>query len=230
MKAMILAAGYGTRMGKLTQETPKPLLKVGGEPLIFYHLLALAKAGVQEVVINTGWLGEQLEDAIQEGKQFGVKVHYSREQTPLETAGGIRKALPFFGNSPFIVVNGDVWTDVDFSHLFLPESRLAHLVLVDNPEHHPDGDFALCHGEVKQEAVVGTLTFAGIGCYHPQLFWEYGAHENKLGAVLRQAMSDGKVSGEHHKGHWWDIGTPERLQALDEQLWAARTLEENTLG
>src|SRR5690625_1936947 len=136
MKAMILAAGYGTRMGKLTQETPKPLLKVGGEPLIFYHLLALAKAGVQEVVINTGWLGEQLEDAIQEGKQFGVKVHYSREQTPLETAGGIRKALPFFGNSPFIVVNGDVWPDVDFSHLFLPENRLAHLVLVDNPAHH----------------------------------------------------------------------------------------------
>src|SRR5699024_2754390 len=222
MKAMILAAGYGTRMGKLTQETPKPLLKVGGEPLIFYHLLALAKAGVQEVVINTGWLGEQLEDAIQEGKQFGLKVHYSREQTPLETAGGIRKALPFFGASPFVVVNGDVWTDFDFAGLSLPANRLAHLVLVDNPAHHPAGDFVLQQAEVIQGPARETVTFAGIGCYHPQLFWTYAPDENKLGAVLRQAMDEGKVSGEHHHGQWWDIGTPERLHALDKQLLASQ--------
>jgi len=222
MKAMILAAGYGTRMGALTQKTPKPLLKVGGQPLIFYHLFALANAGVEEVMINTGWLGEQLENAIQDGEQFGLKVYYSREQTPLETAGGIRKALPFFGGSPFIVVNADVWTDFDFSGLFLAENRLAHLILVDNPEHHVAGDFVLQDAEVKQSTSAETLTFAGIGCYHPQLFTEYAPDENKLGVVLRQAMDAGKVSGEHHCGQWWDIGTPERLRTLDQQLLASR--------
>lgn len=220
MKAMILAAGYGKRMGALTQTTPKPLLKVGGKPLIFYHLSALAKAGVGEVVINTGWLGEQLEHTIGTGGQFGLTVHYSREQTPLETAGGIRKALSYLGESPFWVVNGDVWTDFDFSTLALPSQCLAHLVLVDNPEHHPKGDFLLQSGKVKDGGDADALTFSGIGCYHPALFQQYGVYEDKLGAVLRHAMQDNRVSGEHYAGQWWDIGTPERLTALDQQLSA----------
>lgn len=218
MKAMILAAGYGKRMGHLTQETPKPLLKVGGKSLIFYHLEALAKAGFTEVVINTGWLGEQLELAIGSGGQFGLKVLYSREQVPLETAGGIRKALPLLGEQPFLVVNGDVWTNIDFSALTLPENKLAHLVLVDNPEHNPEGDFSLSsQGEVVKPGG-SVFTFSGVGYYHPQLFLQYGLAEDKLGNVLRLAMQDHKVSGEYFQGVWWDIGTPERLEQLDQLL------------
>ncbi len=219
MKAMILAAGYGTRMGHLTQGTPKPLLKVGGKPLIFYHLEALHQCGIHEVVINTAWLGEQLEAAIGEGEAFGLRVRYSREGTPLETAGGIRKALPLLGTeAPFLVINGDVWTDFDLATLTLPAGKLAQLVLVDNPSHHREGDFALNPaGQVLSQGQA-TLTFAGIGCYHPQLFMQYGLKEEKLGALLREAMEDGNVSGVHHQGQWWDVGTPERLMQLDQQL------------
>lgn len=221
MKAMILAAGYGKRMGGLTQNTPKPLLKVGGKPLIFYHLEALADAGFKEVVINTGWLGEQLELALGSGDQFGLKILYSREQTPLETAGGIRNALPLLGTRPFLVVNGDVWTDIDFAALSLPKDKLAHLVLVDNPEHNLGGDFSLSNQSTVEKPGHSTFTFSGIGYYHPQLFLQYGLGEEKLGNVLRQAMQDHKVSGEYFQGSWWDIGTPERLGLLDQLLSAS---------
>lgn len=217
MKAMVLAAGYGTRMRELTQTCPKPMLEAGGQPLIFYHLQALARAGYQEVVINTGWLGHILEAAIEDGARFGLQVHWSREEEPLETAGGIRKALPLLGEQPFLVVNGDVWTDLDFSAIQLQGEHLAHLVLVDNPAHHPEGDFSLQQGRVvpRQER---SYTFSGVGCYHPALFARYGHNENKLGLLLREAMADNVVSGEHYEGRWWDIGTPERLSQLDNWL------------
>lgn len=221
MKAMILAAGYGKRMGDLTQKTPKPLLKVGGKPLIFYHLEALADAGFTEVVINTGWLGEQLELAVGSGDQFGLKVRYSRELTPLETAGGIRNALPLLGEQPFLVVNGDVWTEIDFAAITLPADKLAHLVLVDNPEHNLDGDFSLSSQGIVEKPGRCAFTFSGVGYYHPQLFLQYGLGEDKLGNVLRQAMQEHKVSGEYFQGSWWDIGTPERLRLLDQQLSAS---------
>lgn|SRR5699024_48209 len=218
MKAMILAAGFGTRMGKLTQTCPKPLLVAGGQPLIFYHLQALAKAGFQEVVINTGWLGQMLEEAIQNGAEFGLQVHWSREEEPLETAGGIRKALPLLGEEPFVVVNGDIWTDLDYGQIRLPVGKLAHLVLVANPAHNPTGDFSFAAGSNLQPRHGVAHTFSGVGCYHPALFAHYGQEENRLGVLLRDAMQDSVVSGELFAGHWWDIGTPERLAQLDEWL------------
>lgn len=221
MKAMILAAGYGTRMGELTQYCPKPLLKAAGKPLIFYHLEALKQAGIEDVVINTGWLGHMLEEAIADGTRFGLRVSWSREGEPLETAGGIRKALPLLGDEPFLVVNGDIWTDKDYATIQLPEGQLASLVLVDNPEHHLAGDFTLSSSGVVQPKEEGqTFTFSGLGCYHPALFSQYGVDEDKLGIVLREAMADGKVSGEHFTGAWWDIGTPERLQHLEQLIQA----------
>ena len=222
-RAMILAAGYGKRMRPLTDRTPKPLLEAGGRPLIQYHIEALRDAGVGDIVINTGWLGEQLPARLGDGEALGVRLHWSHEGAPLETAGGVRRALPLLGPAPFILVNGDIWTDYDFRHLGpLAEGDDAHLVLVDNPPHNPGGDFHLTgRGRVSDNAEP-RLTYPGIALLRPALFERLEEGERRLAPVLRAAMAAGRVSGEHHRGHWWDIGTPERLAELDRFLAGRR--------
>ena len=218
MKAMILAAGRGERMRPLTDHTPKPLLKAGGKPLIVWHLLALAKAGVNEIVINHAHLGEQIESALQDGGEWGVHIRYSPEKVALETAGGIANALPLLGDAPFLVVNGDVFTDIDYASMTLHAPHLAHLVMVDNPSQHLQGDFVLTAGMVKADGP-HKLTFSGVGVYHPDLFVEIERGEAaKLAPLLRSAMAAQRVSGEYHRGKWYDIGTPERLAELDAQF------------
>lgn len=220
MQAMILAAGRGERMRPLTDFTPKPLLKVGGKSLIAWHLENLAKAGFKEIVINHAHLGEQIESTLGDGAGFGLHIRYSPEKNALETAGGIANALPLLTDNgkktePFLVVNGDVFCEFDFSHLHLENGKLAHLVLVDNTPQHRQGDFALEKNLVKNSGEP-TFTFSGVGVYHPDLFKTVvrGAPA-KLAPILRRAMDEEKVSGEHFSGVWHDIGTPERLQALD---------------
>lgn len=205
-------------MRPLTDHTPKPLLKVGGKPLIVWHLHALAKAGFNDIVINHAHLGEQIEAALQDGTEWGVHIQYSPEKVALETAGGIANALPLLGDAPFLVVNGDVFTDIDYASLKLTAPNLAHLVMVDNPPQHPEGDFALTKNVVT-EYHQPKLTFSGVGVYHPSLFAGIVRGEAaKLAPLLKAAMAKGLVTGQHHRGAWHDIGTPERLQALDGQL------------
>ncbi len=218
MKAMILAAGRGERMRPLTDHTPKPLLLVGGRPLIEYHITALVAAGITELVINHAHLGSQIEAALGDGGRYGAQIRWSPEGQALETGGGILRALPLLGEC-FIVVNGDVWTDYNFAQL-TPPPGLAHLVLVDNPPHHPAGDFALSAGRVGT-AAVGRLTFSGIGVYRSALFADCQPGPFPLAPLLRQAMATGAVSGEHHCGRWVDVGTPQRLAELDAQLSGA---------
>ena len=220
MKAMILAAGRGVRMRPLTDTTPKSLLAAGGKPLIVWQLEKLARAGVAEVVINHAHLGHLIEAALGDGSRFGVSIRYSRELEALETAGGIALALPLLGADPFMVINADIYTDYDFSVLARADLQvgLAHLVLVDNPPQHPRGDFALEAGRVH-ESGKRLLTFSGIGVYAPRLF--SGIPPNAkvpLAPILRKAMAAERVSGEHYRGRWHDIGTAERLQALDAEL------------
>jgi MurNAc alpha-1-phosphate uridylyltransferase len=220
MKAMILAAGRGVRMRPLTDTTPKSLLAVGGKPLIAWQLEKLARAGFTEVVINHAHLGNMLEAALGDGSRFGLSISYSPEREALETAGGIALALRLLGTEPFLVVNADVYSDYDFSALARVDlrDRLAHLVLVDNPQQHPRGDFALDAGSVR-ETGENLLTFSGIGVYAPHLFGGIppGA-KVPLAPLLRKAMAAKRVSGEHYRGRWHDIGTTERLQALDAEL------------
>ena len=223
MKAMILAAGKGERMRPLTLTTPKPLVRAGGVPLIEYHLRALARAGFTEIVINHAWLGQQIEDYLGDGSRFGVSIHFSPEGEPLETGGGIFRALPLLGDEAFVVVNGDIWTDYDFSALRQPLEGLAHLVLVDNPEHHPDGDFILADGKVHDgEPAADKLTYSGIAVLHPQLFDGCPDGAFRLAPLLRKAMAEGRVSGEHLKGHWVDVGTHERLAQVETLIKASR--------
>ncbi|MEH3022175.1 MAG: nucleotidyltransferase family protein [Pseudomonas oryzihabitans] len=210
MKAMILAAGKGERMRPLTLTRPKPLIEVNGRPLIEHHLQALAAAGITELVINHAWLGEQLAAALGDGGQFGLAIRFSAEGEPLETGGGIFRALPLLGAAPFVLVNGDIRTDFDFSGLALPADGLAHLVLVDNPAHHPGGDFALKEGRIAADAP-GKLTYSGIAVLHPRLFAGCTGGAFKLVDVLRPAIAAGRVSGEHFRGRWVDVGTLERL-------------------
>ena len=218
MKAMILAAGRGERMRPLTDHIPKPLLKVGGKSLIVWHLERLAKAGFKEVVINYAHLGEQIEQALGDGSVWGLNVQYSPETSALETAGGIANALPLLGDAPFLVVNGDVFTEIDFGALQLVSPNLAHLVMVDNPPQHPDGDFVVDSGKVTNQGN-HKLTFSGVGIYHPALFVDVERGQAaKLAPLLRSAMIKGLVTGEHYQGVWHDIGTPERLSFLDKQL------------
>ena len=217
MKAMILAAGRGERMRPLTDHTPKPLLDVGGKKLIEYHIEALARAGIRELVINTAWLGEQIQHYLGDGHQYDVSIHYSPEPNgALETAGGIAQALSLLGEQAFIVVNGDIWTDFDFASL-RPPTGLAQLVVVDNPAHHPEGDFSL---QQKQLQAVGEprLTFSGIGVYQPSLFENLPTQRYPLGPLLRNAMQRQAVTGIHHTGQWFDIGTVERLAQLERLL------------
>ena len=221
MKAMVLAAGRGERMRPLTDHTPKPLLTVGGKPLIVWHLERLAKAGFKEVVINHAHLGAQIEKALGDGSPWNLKIQYSPETTALETAGGIANALPLLGGAPFLVVNGDVFAEIDFNGLQLKSPHLAHLVMVDNPPQHPDGDFALSSGKINDDGN-HKLTFSGIGVYHPDLFATVERGQAaKLAPLLRSAMVEGLVTGEHYQGIWHDIGTPERLAFLDQQLCRA---------
>jgi MurNAc alpha-1-phosphate uridylyltransferase len=220
MKAMILAAGRGERMRPLTDETPKPLLAAGGKPLVAWLIEGLARAGFRELVINHAHLGERIESALGDGSRWGVHIAYSREREALETAGGIANAAPLLGDAPFLAVNGDLWCDVPFGRLrdALPPAADAHLVLVDNPQHHPSGDFTLRAGRVGNEAAP-RLTFAGIGVYRPRMFAGIARGTRApLAPLLRAAAEHGAVSGERHAGRWMDIGTPERLAALDALL------------
>lgn len=215
MKAMILAAGRGERMHPLTDTTPKPLLLAAGKPIIEYTLMQLAAAGFKDIVINTAHLGEQIPLALGDGSRWGVTISYLYEgEQPLETAGGIINALTVLGEQPFLVVNGDIATDYDFIKLRSRSIALAHLVLIENPSHHAQGDFHLDNSGQLSDALEPKLTFSGIGVYHPALFRDIPQGISKLGPLLRLAMAENKVSGELFQGFWMDIGTPERLQAL----------------
>ncbi len=230
MKALIFAAGKGERMRPLTNHTPKPLLKVGGKRLIEWHIEKLAACGIRDIVINTSWLADCFEPALGDGSRWNVSLHYSYEGTePLETGGGMLQALKIIGDETFIAVNGDVWCDVNYSQLPQIISGLAHLVLVDNPTHNPNGDFALREDGFVESQGGNKLTFSGIGVYQPALFKNWcevigdiaGAAETpprfKLAPLLRHAMHQNLVSGEHHTGRWTDVGTPERLAELNKQ-------------
>ena len=221
---MILAAGKGERMRPLTDHTPKPLLPVGGKPLIFWHLEKLASAGFARVVINHGHLGDQIEEILGDGAAFGMALHYSREGEPLETAGGIATALPFIAQDIFPVVNADIFSDYDYARFhgimdsMKHASTLAHLVLVNNPPHHAQGDFCL-HESFVHEHGSPRFTFSGIGVYAAKLFaatepWK----KAPLAPLLKQAMGQDRVSGEHHAGKWTDVGTPQRLRELDHEI------------
>jgi MurNAc alpha-1-phosphate uridylyltransferase len=218
MKAMILAAGRGERMRPLTDHTPKPLLQAGGRALIEYPIEALRRAGIRELVINYAHLGDVLVEYLGDGRRYGVQIQYSAEpEGALETGGGIKRALPLLGDQPFLVVNGDVWTDYPYTQKTLATGRLAHLILVANPPHHPAGDFCLSDAEVHAGGEP-RLTFSGLGLYHPDLFADTPDGRFPLAPLLRKAMRDGRVSGEYYSGKWLDIGTPQRLAELDRQL------------
>lgn len=226
MKAMILAAGRGERMRPLTDHTPKALLRVNDKPLIILIIYALLRAGIRDVVINLAHLGEQIAAKLGDGTALGVRIVYSHEPRALETAGGIAQALPLLGDAPFVAVNADVYSDYDFSALVSAAQRLsatgalAHLVLVDNPPHHPRGDFGLVAGQVTAETAQ-RHTFSGIGAYHPALFAGIArGAKARLADLLHTAMAHGQVTGELHRGHWHDVGTQERLAALDRMLRA----------
>lgn len=215
MQALILAAGRGLRMRPLTDHTPKPLLKVGGKPLIQHHIERLAAASIDRLVINHARFGDQIEAALGTGRQFGVSIRYSSEgDKPLETGGGIRHALTLIECDPFLVVNADVYTEFPFAELSLPDSDLAHLVLVDNPHQHPRGDFSLTDGRVGL-AEQPRYTFSGIGLYRRQLFARSAPGAFPLAPLLRRAAAAGRISGRHYTGVWIDVGTPERLHSLN---------------
>lgn len=228
MKAMILAAGRGTRMGKLTENTPKPLLPVSAEKdskrLIEFHIERLVAAGYDEIVINRAQHADQFDQVLGNGARYGARIHYSDEgDAPLETGGGIYKALPQLDDTSFLVINGDVWCDVDLTQLPHEPQGLAHLVLVKNPEHHPDGDFALIRDRVRllspEDPMGGDkLTFSGVAIYRPELFDECSAGSFPLAPLLRHAISQDLVAGQLHTGAWMDIGTPERLEQLEKSL------------
>ncbi|MBD9427322.1 nucleotidyltransferase family protein [Pseudomonas sp. PDM15] len=221
MKAMILAAGKGERLRPLTLHTPKPLVRAGGIPLIEFHVRALAAAGFSELVINHAWLGQQIEDYLGDGSRFGLRITYSAEGEPLETGGGIFKALPLLGEEPFLVINGDIWTDYDFATLRRPLQGLAHLVLVDNPSHHPSGDFCLQDDRVADAADrESSFTYSGMAVLHPRLFAGCQPGAFKLAPLLRAAMADGQVTGEYFAGRWVDVGTHERLADVERLLAA----------
>jgi N-acetyl-alpha-D-muramate 1-phosphate uridylyltransferase len=215
---MVLAAGRGERMRPLTDHTAKPLLVAGGKPLIAWHLEALARAGVREVIVNLSWLGAQIRAALGDGRQFGVQLRYSEEGSPaLETGGGIFHALPLLGPAPFLVVNGDTFTDIDLSALRLSAAADARLVMVSNPPQHPQGDFVL-DGERLGLGAGPKLTYSGIGIFSPALFAGCTAGAFPLLPLLQRAIAAGRLQGQHHGGQWLDIGTPQRLAALRVQL------------
>jgi N-acetyl-alpha-D-muramate 1-phosphate uridylyltransferase len=218
VKAIVLAAGRGERMRPLTDDRPKPLLEAGGRALIDWHLHSLADAGVREVVVNLAWQGARLREHIGSGGRYGLAVTFSDEgMEALETGGGIHRALPWLGPGPFLVVNGDVWTDYPLRRLALPEGSWAHLVLVANPDHHPQGDFSLEPGGHLGRGAP-RLTYAGLGAYHPDLFASCSPGKFPLAPLLDAAIAAGRATGEHHRGAWFDVGTPARLAELDDRL------------
>ncbi len=223
MKAMILAAGRGERMRPLTDHTPKPLLQVRGKPLIIWHIENLVRAGICDLVINHAYLGKQIEHALGNGLHFGARIVYSPEPDALETAGGIANALPLLNQAVFAVINADIFCDYDFAHLteqaqvLAGSDDLAHLCLVNNPAQHPLGDFGLQAGRLSESAP--KLTFSGIGLYKSALFNAIPrGTQAALAPLLRQQIARDKVSGEHYTGRWTDVGTPERLVRLNQEL------------
>jgi MurNAc alpha-1-phosphate uridylyltransferase len=229
--ALIFAAGLGERMRPLTDHTPKPLLPVHDKPLIEWHLEKLAAAGVHYVVINTSHLADQFPETLGEGARWGLRIRYAYEgPTPLETGGGMLNALPLLGSEPFIAVNGDIWTNADFTALPAEPTGLAHLLLVDNPPQHPNGDFVLDDQGIVRDDGADKLTFSGIGVYRHELLQDWravigdvaGTEMNpprfKLAPLLRAAMAKGQISGSHHRGSWTDVGTPQRLAQLESDL------------
>ncbi|MBI1394575.1 MAG: NTP transferase domain-containing protein [Betaproteobacteria bacterium] len=232
---MVLAAGRGERMRPLTDTCPKPLLQAGGKPLIVWQLERLAAAGCRDVIVNLAHLGALVEEALGDGSTWGLGIRYSREAEALESAGGIALALPSLGHEPFIVINGDVYCDLDLAHLNDAYERLsrepdtlAHLVLVDNPPHHPDGDFGLSGGRPDPD-LAPKLTFSGIGVYRPELFRSVvPGRKAKLAPLLVEAMRARSVTAEHYRGFWMDVGTPQRLHDLDRHIRpVARTVEDS---
>jgi MurNAc alpha-1-phosphate uridylyltransferase len=218
VKAMILAAGKGERMLPLTKETPKPLLQIGDKSLIQYHIEALAEASVSEIIINTGRFGEKIEKVFGNGKEYGVNIRYSHEGSePLGTGGGVLNALPLLGSSPFILINGDIYTNFNFSSLNSHTDNLAHIILVDNPAHNSNGDFTL-HGGLVGEKDKIMLTFGGIGVYQPRFFYDGDKQMISFIPALRRVINQKKVTGEHYQGKWHDVGTPERLRSVNEEL------------
>jgi MurNAc alpha-1-phosphate uridylyltransferase len=220
MKAMLLAAGRGERMRPITDSLPKPLVVVAGKPLIAWHLAALARAGIGEVVINLSWLGEQLRAALGDGREYGVRITWSEEgPVPLETGGGIFRAVPLLGPGAFLVVNADIWTDVDFARLRLEPDAHAHLVLIPNPPHHPRGDFGL-DGDLVVARDTQRFTYSGVGLYRPEFFSGCAAERFPLLPLLNRAIAARRVRGEVHGGQWCDVGTAERLASLEARLRA----------
>lgn len=219
MKAMILAAGRGERMRPLTDTVPKPLLKVGNKALIVWHIEKLAKNGFKEIVINIGHLGYKIPEYLGDGSEYNVRITYSDEQESgaLESAGGIKKALTYLGNEPFLVVNGDVFCDYDFTASFDLKDKLAHLILVNNPEHNPNGDFGLDDSLLLNQAEK-KYTFSGIGYYNPILFENLMEGKSALAPLLRRAMQKAQISGELFNGLWYDIGTPGRLEDINKRI------------
>lgn len=221
MRAMILAAGYGKRLRPLTERVPKVLVPVRGKPLIVYHLERLAEAGIDDVVINTAWLGKEIENSLGDGSRFGVNILWSREATPLETGGGIKRALPLLGDTPFVLISGDIWTDFPFEVLakYKLNEVLAHLILVANPEHHASGDYCLGESGLvrpRPEASQG-FTYSGLSVVDPALFSQFpvAAHTFPLREILGPAIESARISGEIYRGSWSDVGTMARLRALN---------------
>ena len=218
MKAMILAAGRGERLRPLTDATPKPLIKVAGKSLIEYHVHNLSKAGFKEIIINTAWLAEKIHQQLGNGDNYGVSIKYSDEGEALETAGGIINALPLLGKEPFLVVNGDIWCDFDFTALpKLSETSQAHLLLVNNPAHNREGDFSLTNSLIRNNGET-MYTYSGIGIYHPDFFAEQASGSVPLAPIIRKKCENNLVSGQFYEGSWTDVGTVERLQKLEKQL------------
>lgn len=219
MRAMILAAGKGERLRPLTDTCPKPLVKVGGKPLIVYHIEKLSRVGITDIVINVSHLGQQICEYLGEGQQWNVNLTYSWEQTPLEVGGGIFQALPILGPDPFLVVNGDIWVDYSLSNLPSKPKGLAHLVLVNNPPHNLAGDFVLqTEGKLSLAPEFPKLTYAGISLIHPELFADCKPGSFRLRPLFDKAISQGLLYGEHYLGAWTDVGTLERLQSLEKAL------------
>jgi len=218
MRAMVLAAGRGERMRPLTDSIPKPMLTVAGKPLIGYHLEALARAGIRDVVVNLSWLGEKIRAGLADGAAFGVRIAYTEEgPVPLETGGGIFNALPLLGSEPFVVVNCDTWTDIDVRTLEVDGDALARLVLVPNPPHNPHGDFGI-DGQNVVEREADRYTYSGIGLYRPEFFAGCQAGRYPLRPLLSRAIAADKLRGQVHRGVWIDIGTPDRLAAIERQM------------
>jgi len=235
MKALIFAAGLGERMRPLTDHTPKPLIKAGGKPLIVWHLEKLAALGVRDVVVNTSWLADRFPAVLGDGGRWGLRIRYLHEgDTPLETGGGMLNALPLLGDAPFLLVNGDIWTDYDFARLPREPRGLAHLVMIDPPGYATHGDFTLDPSGQVRRAGERRLTYAGIGVYRAALLDDWPRHVDdqagvaangkprfRLAPILRAHMDSGQIHGEHHAGRWTDVGTPQRLAELEATLHTA---------